>query len=204
MTAAPLPAEAHPKPPEDQKPVRYVLPFLTSGLLIVGMIVVLALMGRLWWCACGRWFLWTSETGGQHNSQHLGDPYIFSHLLHGVVFYWLINWSFEKHRWPRGLVVAMILETAWEVFENTPFVINKYREGTAAIGYTGDTIANSTVDALACVVGYFLARGIGWKWSVLVYIVLEVGCAIWVKDNLTLNVIMLLYPIDAIKQWQSS
>jgi hypothetical protein len=176
---------------------------LATGLLIVIMMIVLAAMGRLWWCACGEWFLWTSQIGGKHNSQHLGDPYIFSHLLHGVILFWLIGWNLERHRWPGGLVAATILETGWEIFENTPYVINRYREGTAAIGYTGDTIANSTVDVLACVAGYFLARRIGFWWSVAVFFVLEIGCALWVKDNLSLNVLMLLYPLDAVKQWQS-
>lgn len=176
---------------------------MAVGVVLVGSLVVLRLMGRVWWCQHGDLAPFTFEAWGPHNSQHVADPYVFSHFLHGVVFFFLFNWSVMRRKPLWGLVAAMMLEAAWEIFENTPFTINRYRAETAAVGYTGDSVINSLGDMLACLGGWFVARSVGWAWSIVIYLVLEIGCAIWIKDNLTLNVIQFTYPIEAIKRWQS-
>lgn len=178
-------------------------PLAVIVLTGVVLIVAMKLMGRLWWCKCGQLFPWTSQAWGPHNSQHLGDPYFFSHVLHGVVFYWAL-WVLQKRmHWLWVLAIAAGIEAAWEVFENTHFVINRYRDATAALGYEGDTVFNSLTDWLAAIAGFLMARAVGIWWSIAIYLGMEIWCAWWIRDNLTLNVVMLLYPIDSIRQWQS-
>lgn len=183
---------------------------LASVTLIVLMMVgLLSAMGRQWWCTCGEVVPWSWDIWTEHNSQHLLDPYFFSHVLHGVIFFWALLWI---ARWSkqRGipispqvrLLLAIAMEAIWEIFENSPLIINRYREATMALGYTGDSIANSIFDVLACAIGYFLASKLNWKVSVLILIVFELGMLLTIRDSLFLNIIMLIYPIDAIKQWQ--
>jgi hypothetical protein len=178
-------------------------PLILAGSLSLVMILVLRGMGRIWWCACGSATPLTLQAWGPHNSQHLIDPYIFSHLLHGVIFFFLFNWGPMRAGSLWGLLCATVLEAGWEIFENTPFTIDRYRLATAAIGYSGDSVLNSLGDLLACIGGWFLARKIGLAKSIILYAVLEIGCALWIRDNLTLNVLMILHPVEAIKVWQS-
>jgi hypothetical protein len=96
----------------------------------------------------------------------------------------------------------MLVEAGWEILENSPIIIDRYRSATASLGYNGDSIVNSTGDLLSCAVGYALAQRIGWKWSIGLFVVIELVMLLMIRDNLTLNVIMLLYPIEAIKRWQ--
>jgi hypothetical protein len=100
------------------------------------------------------------------------------------------------------LVLAVAIEAAWEVIENTNFVIERYREATAALGYQGDSVVNSLGDILACILGLFLARKLGFRRSLAVFVLVEVALLIWIRDSLVLEVLMLIYPIDAIKAWQ--
>lgn len=176
--------------------------FACGGVALL-MIIVLRAMGRIWWCKCGTITPFCFDAWGPHNSQHLLDPYSFSHLLHGVIFFFVFNFGPMRRQAALGLLCAMLLEGGWEIFENTPFTIDRYRAGTAAVGYSGDSIVNSTGDLLSCVLGWWIARKIGLIWSVVLFLVVELGCLFWIKDNLTLNVIMILRPIDAIKRWQS-
>lgn len=178
-------------------------PLVVLALIVVTQLVVLRLMGRIWWCECGGWFPWTNQAWGPHNSQHLGDPYFFSHVLHGVVFYWALVWTKQRVHWLWALAIATSIEAMWEIVENTPYVIDLYRSKTAALGYTGDTILNSATDTLAAIAGFLIARKVGLWWSITIYLGLELFCAWWIKDGLTLNVIMLLYPVEFIKKWQS-
>jgi len=158
--------------------------------------------GRLYWCACGSIIPWSFQIQSKHNSQHILDPYTFSHILHGVIFFGML-WFFRKHLsagW--RLVAACTIEAAWELLENSPIIIERYRSATASVLYSGDSIANSVADIAWCALGFLLAMHLGlWK-SILLIAVFEIGCLLWVRDNLTLNVIMLLYPIDAIRTWQ--
>tara|TARA_R110002111_G_scaffold65028_2_gene106736 strand:- start:1020 stop:1634 length:615 start_codon:yes stop_codon:yes gene_type:complete len=181
---------------------------ITAGLLAVTA-GVLHLMGRVWWCQAndegGEAFLWAGDIWTAHNSQHLVDPYTFSHVLHGVVFAWVFYWikPLRKQPFAWQLIPATIIEAAWEIFENTPLIINRYREATMALGYSGDSIGNSLGDLGSCLLGFAFAFRVRWYWSVAFFIATEIAMLIMIRDNLTLNVVMLLYPIDAVREWQS-
>lgn len=137
-----------------------------------------------------------------HNSQHLFDPYSLTHVLHGFAFCWLLMISMPRLSAPLQLSIAMLMEAVWEVIENTQFVIQRYREATAALGYQGDSIANSLGDILTCVIGFVIAQRLGFRRTALVFAVTEIVLLVWIKDSLLLEILMLIYPIDAIKAWQ--
>lgn len=191
------------RPPLLSNDYKPQLALALTGVVIVSAIIILRSMGRVWWCSLGDFSPITLDAWGPHNSQHFADPYVFSHLLHGVILFFVFNFAVLRRKPLWGLFFTTLLEVAWEIFENTPFTINHYRAATAAVGYTGDSVINSFGDILACVGGWFLARKVGIWWSIAVFFVAEIGCLIWIKDNLTLNVIMILHPIKAIKTWQS-
>jgi hypothetical protein len=163
-----------------------------------GMMLVLYFMGRIPWCACGEYYLWSSDVNSTHNSQHLLDPYSFSHFQHGLFFYFLL--SILKFR---SFLFALILEAAWEITENSPFIIERYRSATFSLHYYGDSIFNSLGDLLSCALGFYLTSRLPWKLMLFTYVAVEVGMLIVIKDSLTLNVIMLIHPIDAIRNWQT-
>lgn len=150
----------------------------------------------------GKFGLWEGDIWSSENSQRFADPYSFSHFVHGVLFYgflWLVALKLPvRYR----LLMALAVEAGWELLENSPLIINRYREATIALGYTGDSVFNSLSDVLMMAIGFlFAARARTWI-SVVVIIAMEVGCALWVRDNLTLNIIMLIHPFNAIKAWQ--
>ncbi|CAN5796815.1 DUF2585 domain-containing protein [soil metagenome] len=152
----------------------------------------------------GHFGLWTSNIWGPECSQRIADAYSFSHLGHGLIFYgflWLV-----ARPLPVGtrFLIAVLIEGGWELLENSPLIINRYREATMALGYTGDSILNSVSDILMMSLGFLFAWRTPWWASVALFVAMEVGCAIWIHDNLTLNVIMLIHPIAAIKAWQMS
>ena len=150
----------------------------------------------------GKFGLWEGNIWSSENSQRLADPYSFSHIVHGVLFYaalWLVARKMPvRHR----LLIALALEAGWEILENSPLIINRYREATISLGYVGDSVLNSMSDILMMTIGFLFACKVRPRISVAAVIVMEVGCALWVRDNLTLNIIMLIHPIDAIKHWQ--
>ncbi|MEI7948120.1 MAG: DUF2585 family protein [bacterium] len=172
------------------------------ALLIVLQVFVLRWQGRVWWCACHGWAIWVGDTWSSHNSQHVLDPYTFSHILHGVIFCGLTWLCMRKFSVVWSFVVSVALEVSWEILENSSFIINRYREATAALGYTGDSIVNSVSDVACCAMGFIIARYLGLRLSLLLFAVTEIVMAIIYRDNLSLNVLMLLCPIDAVKQWQ--
>lgn len=157
--------------------------------------------GRLWWCSCRR-FLWTSDGWGSLTSQTFLDPYSFTHILHGVMFCGLLALLIRRMpvRW--RLFIAIAMESAWELIENSNTVIDRYRHATAALGYNGDTVVNSLGDIMCCVLGFMIARKLGWWRSIAIYAVTEVILLIWIRDSLLLEVIMLIHPISFIKTWQ--
>jgi hypothetical protein len=184
--------------------MRRVWPWLVSAAVTMAAVVQLRQQGRLWSCACGRVLLWSGDAWSADNSQHLSDPYSFTHMLHGFVFCGLLAWLLPRLSWTWRLALAVSVEACWEVFENSAFVINRYRETTLALGYTGDTIINSCGDILACGIGFMLARSLGLRRALLVFVLTEIMLVIWIRDSLLLEILMLIYPIDAIKAWQMS
>lgn len=157
--------------------------------------------GRLWWCSCRR-LLWTSDAWGSLTSQTFLDPYSLTHVLHGLILCGLLTLLIRgmPARW--RFFMAIAIESAWELFENTNTVIQRYREATAALGYQGDTVVNSLGDIMCCGIGFMIARKLGWRRSIMVFAATELVLLIWIRDSLLLEILMLVHPINAIKVWQ--
>jgi hypothetical protein len=169
---------------------------------IIASAILLRIEGRLWICACGSVQVWSGQICSANNSQHFLDPYSFTHVLHGFLFFWLIAWLLGRFRNSWQLAIAIAIEGLWEVFENTNFIIDRYRSETAALGYNGDTVINSFGDILCCLIGFVIARRLGWRRSFIAFALLELILIVWIKDSLLLEILMLVIPIDAIRGWQ--
>jgi hypothetical protein len=176
-------------------------PYAAALAIFLAAAAILYLMGRDPLCTCGRIDLWGPV--GPTQSQMLADWYSFSHIVHGFLFYALLKWAAPS--WPTEwrFAAAMAIEAAWEVLENTPMIIDRYREATAALGYEGDSIVNSLADVAMMAVGFLLARKLPVRASVAVVLVLELIPLLIIRDNLTLNVWMLLAPTDWLRDWQT-
>jgi hypothetical protein len=179
-----------------------VLQIVAIGLVLLLVVVSLRAEGRMFLCSCGNFAVWTSDTCSSNTSQQLLDPYSFTHVLHGFLFFWLIALLFRRLSSSWQVSLALLLEGAWEVFENTHFVIDKYRTETAALGYTGDTIVNSFGDLMCALAGFMIARKLGLRWSLIVFVVVEIFLILWIRDSLLLQILMLVRPVEAIKLWQ--
>jgi len=180
-----------------------VLQIMAAAAIVFAMIVLLRVQGRLFICACGHVQIWTSDTCSANNSQHLFDPYSFTHVVHGILFFWLISLLFRRMNKGRQLLLALLLEAAWEVFENSTFVIERYRTATAALGYQGDTIVNSLGDLVCALVGFLVARQLGFRRSLILFALVELVLILWIHDSLLLQILMLVRPLEAIKLWQA-
>ena len=173
-----------------------------GALLILIQIITLYLQGHVPICECGFVLPWHGAINSAQDSQHLTDWYTFSHIVHGFIFYWFLR-KITGKRWPIALYLmfAIGIEVGWEILENSPIIINRYRE-TASLMYFGDSILNSVSDVVAMVLGFVLAWKIPPWLSVVFIIILELFALYYIRDNLTLNVVMLAHPFEAIKQWQ--
>ena len=173
-------------------------------ILIAATAATLLGMGRVPICTCGTIKLWHGVVNSSENSQHLSDWYSPSHLIHGFLFFGLF-WLLAK-RVPLGirLSMAIAIEAGWEILENTDMVINRYREATIALDYFGDSVLNSVSDLGFMVLGFILAARLPVWLTVAIAVFFEIFTAVMVRDNLTLNVIMLLWPVEAIKAWQGA
>jgi hypothetical protein len=190
---------------EKNSPKTNYLPLVLASAAAVLMVVLLYAQGRLWWCKLGDYAVYVNEAwNSSHTSQHFLDPYTFTHVLHGVLFFWLTGLIFAKLAdWWRFLI-AVSAEAAWEVLENTNYTIEKYRENTASLDYFGDSILNSVGDLAACALGFWIAVKLGWWKSLIFFLLVEIALLAWIRDGLLLNILMLVYPLDAVKNWQMS
>ena len=176
--------------------------WICGGIALAAAAILLG-MGRLPFCKCGVVGFWSGNIWSNQNSQQFTDPYSFTHVLHGVILYFVL-WLVADKRLSVGarLVCAVGLEAGWEILENTDFIVNRYREATISLDYYGDSVLNSMGDILAMAAGFALARKLPHRVTVIGAIALDLLLLLWIRDSLAVNIIMLIHPIDAIRKWQ--
>jgi hypothetical protein len=177
-----------------------------AAAVVLGIMMVQALMlhlmGRVWICSCGTVRLWVGDIWSAELSQQLFDWYTPSHIVHGILFYGLLRLVLPRTPVLVRLLIAVGIEVSWEIAENSPWVIEAYRKQALAAGYTGDSILNSLSDTVAMMTGFMLARLLPWKATVALVLVLEIGTAALVRDNLTLNILNFIHRFPAVEAWQ--
>lgn len=182
----------------------WLRPAIAAAAIVIVADAILLAMGRVPICKCGTIKLWHGVVHSSENSQHLTDWYTFSHVLHGYAFYFLF-WLVRPD-WPVGwrFVAAVLVESAWEVMENSPIIVDRYRTATISLDYYGDSVLNSTSDIAAMMLGFLIAARLPVLATIGLAIASEAFMAYFIRDNLTLNVIMLIHPFDGIKNWQAA
>ena len=179
--------------------------FILAVIAILASTALVELrMGRLPFCKCGVIRPWSGDIWSNQNSQQFADPYTFTHILHGALIYALV-WLIAGKRLPAGgrFVLAVFLESAWEVFENTDFIIQRYRDVTVSLNYYGDSVFNSIGDICAMMTGYFLASRLPVRITIAGGLLLDLFLLLWFRDSLALNILMLIYPVEGIRNWQT-
>jgi uncharacterized protein DUF2585 len=181
---------------------------MAAAVLLAVQVAVLHGFGQPWMAASGQLRLWVGDVVSPDTSQQLSDWYSFSHLIHGMIFFWLLRWLAPHWPLPLRFLAAMGIEIAWEITENTPAVIQHYRQQALAAGYVGDSILNSLCDTAMMSAGFWLTSRVRAAYVVALALVLELFTATMVRDNLTLNVINLVAPsqwtmIRAVHDWQA-
>ena len=181
---------------------RLLVLLLAVAAIVALQALALFAMGQPPICACGTIKLWHGLVSSAENSQQLTDWYTYSHVIHGLIFYFLLWLVVPGVPFGVRFLLAIGIEASWEVFENTPFIINRYRQSALALGYVGDSVINSVFDTLAAVVGVALARILPVWSTIALVIATELSLAYAIRDNLTLNIVQLIYPFEAISRWQ--
>jgi Protein of unknown function (DUF2585) len=181
---------------------------LIALLLFLAFAAILLSMGRPLICACGSVKLWHGIVQSSENSQHIADWYTLSHIIHGFLFYGAGH--LLRRKWPQifplgvAVCLAILVEGAWEIMENSPIIIDRYREVTISFGYAGDSLLNSMADICWMIIGFFFASRMPWKATLALALLFEALTAYLIRDNLTLNILMLAAPIEAVKEWQAA
>ncbi len=177
--------------------------FVLAAAVFIAAAAVEGLVHRPWLGPDQKFGFWCGSIWSSECSQRLADPYSFSHIVHGIVFYGLLWLCFRKASIAARFLTSVVIECAWEVGENLPFIIERFRAANATLGYNGDSIMNSLSDVVMMAFGFWIAwKFTPWK-SLVAALVMEIGCALWVRDNMTLQLAMLLHPIKAVQNWQN-
>ncbi len=175
--------------------------FVIPAIMVIAAFILWT-QGRVWWCQTGDYAPWAWNIWSTHNSQHLIDPYSFTHVLHGVLEFWLLGLVFRRVPVAWRLVIAVAIEACWEVAENSSYVIERYRAATISLDYFGDSILNSMSDIFCCGMGFVIAYKLKFWKSLALFLATEAVLVLTIHDSLLINMIMLIYPLEAIKKWQ--